>query len=515
MAFDTIIRGGLVADGNGNREPFVADVGIRDDRIADIGDLAQAQASSEIHAAGKIVCPGFIDVHVHSEIALVTGKDRHAGVAQGVTTQLSAPDGFGWACLPPEVAREMWAYTGFACGDVSVEPVWPDIASYLGIFQGNTPCNLALQVPHCAVRLQAMGWDARPASNDELEAMAASTRSWMEAGACGLCLGLDYQPTANADLRELVTLTRVVAEYGGLYAAHQRYHTIGRKAAWEETFEICRQSGAPVHVSHERVDPEAGELLERAQAEGLDVTFESYLYGAGMSHMTIMLPIDIQRGTPDEVATRLKEPDIRTRSLPTLKGRLGAADQVVGYTRSGLHIGRRLSDLAREAGKTPEAFAYDLIIEEDGLCTYVFPWPGAADEIANAVDNTVGHPMMMIASDGIYNIPHPHPRGFGCFARVLGHYVRERGMLTVSEAVHKMSGMPARRFGLTDRGEVAVGKAADLVVFDPQTVGSPATFEDPMRPPVGIHRVIVNGETVMADGSPTGVSPGRVLRRNA
>jgi len=397
---------------------------------------------------------------------------------------------------------------------VDVRPEWPTIDSYLSLFGGSIACNLALQVPHCAVRVRTMGWDGRTATDDELKRMEALTRDWMEAGACGLCLGLDYQPSANADLRELVALSKAAAAYGGIYAAHQRYHILGRKAAWEETFEIGRRAGIPVHVSHERVDAEARDLLDRAQEEGLDLTFESYLYGAGMSHMTIMLPVDVQVGAPEEVAERLRDPAVREACLPHLKQRLGQADQVVGFTRSGRHIGRRLRDLADEAGTAPEAFAYDLIIQEDGLCTYVFPWQAPPDEIAEAIDRTARHPVMMIASDGIYNIPHPHPRGFGCFARVLGHFVRERGLLSLKQAVHKMSGMPARRFGLTDRGAVAPGMAADLVVFDPGTVGSHATFEEPMRPPTGIDRVIVNGAVVMEAGRHTGASPGRVLRRS-
>ena len=515
MAIDTIIRGGLVVDGTGARKPFRADVAIENDRIAEVGDLGGVEAARVIDAAGRIVCPGFIDVHVHSEIALVTGRDRLAGVAQGITTQLAAPDGFGWACLSAERTQEMWDYTGFATGNVDIDLAWPSIEAYLEIFRGNTACNLALQVPHCAVRLNVMGWDARPASARELQAMEALTHEWLAAGACALCLGLDYQPSANADLHELVALSRVAAGYGAIYAAHQRYHTLGRPAAWEETFEISRQAGIPVHVSHERVDGEAQGLLQNAEREGLDVTFESYLYGAGMSHMTIMLPMEVQAGSPDEVARRLRDPDVREASLPSLRGRLGECDQVVGYTRSGRYAGRRLSDLAQEAGVPPEAFAYDLIIEENGRCAYVFPFQMPEQEVAESIERTARHPSMMIASDGIYNIPHPHPRGFGTFARVLGHFVRERGLLSVEEAVYKMSGFPAQRFGLTDRGLVASGKAADLVVFDPDTVGAGATFEAPLLPPAGVDWVLVNGRVVMAGGVHSGEFPGRIVRREA
>ena len=209
MQFDYIIHGGKVVDGTGEREPFPADVGVIDDRIAAIGKLDSAQANQRINAAGHVISPGFIDVHVHSEISLLGGRDQLGAVRQGVTTQLTAPDGFGWAPLPPDRAREMWRYTQFAIGDVELNLDWHTVEDYLSIFPGNTPANVYPQVPHCAVRLRAMGWDPRPATDEELDAMVETTREWLEAGAGCLCLGLDYQPSANADLRELVTLCKL------------------------------------------------------------------------------------------------------------------------------------------------------------------------------------------------------------------------------------------------------------------------------------------------------------------
>ena len=515
MTFDIIIRNGSIIDGTATRAPFLADIGIVGDRIAAVDGLGTARASLEIDASDRVVCPGFIDVHVHSELALIAGDDRYAGICQGVTTQLTAPDGFGWVGLSPECTRQMWDYTRFAVGEVELELGWPAIEDYLAIFSGSSASNLYPQIPHCALRLAVMGWDPSPASDTQIAAMADAVREWMEAGAAGLCLGLDYQPSANADTRELVALCKVVASYGGLYAAHQRYHTLGREAAWEETLELSRLAGIPVHVSHERIDNQILGIFERVEREDIDLTFEAYLYSAGMSHLTIMLPVEVQIGTPDEVIENLKKPEVREKSLPHLREWLGACNQIMGYTRSGRYTGRTLSDLAGEAGVPPEAFAYDLVVEEEGVCTYIFPWQVSLEEADESVARTAVHPRLMIASDGVFNVPHPHPRGFGCFVQVLGRFVREKGLLSLAQGVHKMSGFPARRFGLSDRGEIAQGKAADLVVFDPETVGAGATFEEPRKPPVGIDQVFVNGVLAVEHGVPTGRMSGRVLKRGS
>ena len=515
MSFDVLIRNGLVVDGTGDREPFFADIAIQGDRIAAVGRLGDTRAEREIDALGHVVCPGFVDVHVHCEPALLTGSDRFAGVVQGITTQLLAPDGFGWAPLPPDLRSQMWEYTRFAAGGADIELTWETIEDYLNLYPGNSPCNVYPQVPHCAVRLNVCGWSAGPATDSQIDAMADLVRQWMEAGAGCLCLGLDYQPSANSDLRELVELCKVAASCGGIYAAHIRNHILGRPEAWKETFEIFRRSGIPVHLSHERADREGAELLELAEREDVDLSFESYLYPAGMSHMTIMLPVEDQVGAPSDVLEHLADPAVKQRILPHLRGWLGACNQVVGHTRSGRYVGATLSDLAARAGVDPEDFAYDLILEEEGLSTYVFPWQDAPEINENTIKNTVTHPRMMLASDGIYNVRHPHPRGFGCFARVPGVFVREKKWVSLAEAIHKMSGFPARRFGLSDRGEIAAGKAADVVIFDPQTINATATFENPRGGPVGIQCVLVNGKPAVEGGAPTGALPGRVLHRNA
>jgi N-acyl-D-amino-acid deacylase len=514
MTFDLIIRNGTIIDGTGKTEPFTADVGILDEKIHTIGDLSDAESVDVIDAAGLIVAPGFIDVHVHGEIALLGGPDQFGEVRQGITTQLMAPDGFGWARLKGQQAEEMWEYTRFGVGNVHVKPDWPTIDSYLSLFDRTTPSNVCPQVPHCAVRLEVMGWDARPATGDELAQMADITREWMEAGACALNLGLDYQPTANADFNEMVTLCKVAAEYDGIYAAHIRYHTIGRKQAWRETVELSRAAGIPVHISHERVDDESATLLDQIDADGDDLTFEAYLYAAGMTHMTMMLPMEMQQGSPGEVLNRLENPETRAAALPEMKEWLGRCDQIVGFTRTGRYIGERLVDIARKANKAPEAFAYDLILEEDGFQGFIFPWQVSQEEADATVERTILHPRMMVASDGLYNVAHSHPRSQGCFARVLGEFVRDRGAISLKEAVYKMSGFPAERFRLGKRGRISETYAADLVIFDADTVAAKSTYENPNQAPVGIPFVIVNGIPVIRNGSPTPARPGKVVQRS-
>lgn len=513
MAFDVVIRGGEVIDGTGKTGRYPADVGLRDGRVAGIGDLSDAETARTIDASGHVVCPGFIDVHVHSENSLLGGRDQMGGLRQGVTTHLLAPDGFGWAGLSPEEALPLWHYTQFAYGE-SLEPVdWPTIESYLDLFPGRSPANVYPQVPHCAVRVKAMGWDPGPPSPDQLNVMEAETRAWMEAGAGCLCLGLDYQPSANAPFEELVALCKVALEYDGIYAAHLRYQILGRDRAWQEIIDLHRASGIPVHVSHERVDGMTGPILDQAMKDGVDITFESYLYPAGMTHITMQLPMWVQTGSPDEVLERMRQPDTRRMALEHLKSTNLADRQYIGYTRSGRFAGMTLGEAARSVGKSNEEFAYDLVLDEDGIQAFIMFWPVPEEEVDAVLNRTAPHPLMMVASDGVYDCTHPHPRGQGCFAQMLRKFVRERGLLSLEEAVYKMSGFPAERYRLKDRGALREGAPADVVVFDPQTVADRATFEAPIQPPDGIPHVFVNGMPVIDDYEPTEHRPGQVLSR--
>lgn len=517
MEFDTIIRHGTVIDGTG-AAGRKADVGIVGDRIAAIGQLEAATAEQVIDATGRVVSPGFIDVHIHSEVALADpdNKVRYGSVLQGVTTHLTAPDGFGWAPLTPMDAAQLWTSTLFSHGEADLSLDWSSAEDYLSIFEGNTPVNVVPQVPHCAVRFGAMGWAGRPATDHELERMRRSTREWLEAGAVALCLGLDYQPSAFADTRELVELSKIAREYDAIYAAHVRYNDIGRDAAWRETMEIGERADIPVHISHEHVTAETVPLLEEA-ARRCDISFESYLYHASNTHLALTLPIWAQEGGPDGIRERLRDPEARERIQEHLQRRLnpaiGGDRPVFVHTQSGRYIGQSIFEAADEAGMPVDEFAMSVLEEEHPFALMVYHRARSQAEVTQSIRETIQHPRMMVASDGIYNGISAHPRGFGTFARVLRLCVREMAAISLEEAIWKTSGYPAERFRIRHRGLLKEGYGADIVIFDPETVGDRATFDEPRLEPTGIDRVIVNGKTVVRDGAPTDELPGRVLRR--
>jgi N-acyl-D-amino-acid deacylase len=409
----------------------------------------------------------------------------------------------------------LWEADLFLHGPADLSPGWPTAEAYLDIFDGITPVNLVPQVPHCAVRYAVMGWEARAATDDELERMAGITREWLDAGAVALCLGLDYQPSAFADTRELVALSKVAREYDAIYAAHVRYNDLGKAGAWRETMDIGEQAGIPVHISHEHVTHDTKPLLEEA-AQRCDLTFESYLYHAGCTHLALMLPIWAQAGGPEGILKRLRDPVARARLRAHLDQRLGAdpgARAVFVDTQTGRYIGQSLDDAAADAGMAVPDFALQVLEEEHPYALMVYHRGTTPAYQEQAIRDTIGHPAMMVASDGVYHGASAHPRGFGTFARVLRLCVREMGAVTLEAAVRKMSGFPAERFGIRDRGLLRKGFGADVVIFDPETVADRATWEEPRLEPVGIERVIVNGEVVVADGHLTGALPGRVLRR--
>lgn len=517
MDFDLLIRGGSVVDGTG-APAVTADVGVRGDRIAAVGALPDSAAATVIDATGRVVAPGFIDAHPHSETALRGNGEIWGSVLQGVTSHLTAPDGFGWAPLPAAKSAELWRSTAFAYGQPDLEPAWTTIDEYLGGFDGTIPINVVPMAPHQPIRFAVMGWDNRPPTPDEMERMRALTREWMEAGAVGLNTGLDYQPAANAATDELVELAKVVREYGGIYAAHIRYNEFGKTAAYRESIEIGRRAEIPVRQSHESVDDETEPLLEEARKAGVDFGIDWYLYPAGSSHLLVWLPPDEQIGGFDAMVQRLRDDPAHRQRIGTLIEEQIRASRATGGreyfsdTRTGQHIGKSITDVATERGKGIGETAVDLIIEESPDAVLVFrrgPSPEAFDA---QVKRTLAHPAFMVASDGLYHGALPHPRGYGCYVQLLGTYVRERGFVSLERAVHLMSGLPAERFGIRDRGRVVEGLAADLVVFDPATVGAQATWDEPRGPAVGVDVVVVNGTIVAQAGRPTEARPGRVVR---
>jgi N-acyl-D-amino-acid deacylase len=511
--FDVLITGGEVVDGSG--APRVrADVGIARGRVAAMGSLEGANAARVIDAQGLTVAPGFIDVHVHSELARLGGIDQFAGVLDGVTTELMSPDGFSWAPLTPDRLHEVKDYLQVFYGDPDIGWDWTSVADYLSRFEGRIPNHLVPQAPHLAIKVASMGWAPGPPSPEQMAAMKAHLLEWLDAGAVGMSAGLEYQPGALSHISELIELCRVVAAAGGVYAPHQRGYWSRLAQGCGETFEVGRQSGAKVHISHLAVNQAAAGLLDEAQASGVDISFDMYPYSAACTHLLMMLPEWAQAGGYEAGMHRLTSPTERVRLRPETAERISERGEItLSCVEGGQALeGRSLGDLARESGQADVDFLFDLLAEHAGRALAIYHWPESIDGDA-VLRRTISHPLYIGSTDGIYMGSRPHRRGFGTFARIVGEHVRG-GTITLEQAVHKVSGLPAERFGLRDRGMLRVGRAADVTVFDPNTLDDRSTWDNGRVPPMGIVHVLVNGEPVVSDGAPTGSLPGQIVRRS-
>jgi N-acyl-D-aspartate/D-glutamate deacylase len=492
--FELVIRGGAVYDGTG-APGRVCDLALRGDRIAAVGG-AGMRAAREIDARGLAVAPGFIDVHTHDDFALLLYPDMGFKARQGVTTCVVGNCGMGAAPYP--VATLM----ARAFHPKATLPKWEGYAGYLARLEHEPAAvNGATLVGHGTVRGAVLGNAQRAPDAGELEAMRALVREGIEAGAVGLSTGLIYEPGRYAQTDEIAALAAECAGGRGLYATHMRDEGRRLVEAVDEALEIGRRAGVPVQISHHKASGRANwglvrESLARidaARRAGQDVTADQYPYTAGST----VLAAVVQNATPES------------------GGGLGAvvaeAIQICSCPSAPELEGLRLDEAARRLGLEPMAAAQRLL-ERDGLSVIVAMHSMDEDDVRTVMR----HPTTMIGSDGIPSLESkPHPRLYGTFARVLGRYARDARVLSLAEAVHKMTGLAARKFQLTDRGELRAGAFADVVVFDPATVADAATFDDPHRPALGIHHVLVNGSAVVRDGEPTGARPGRPLRRGA
>ncbi|HJZ55778.1 MAG TPA: D-aminoacylase [Gemmataceae bacterium] len=515
--FDILIRNGRIIDGSG-LPWFRADVAVSGGRIAAVGQLRTAQAKQTLDAAGKIVCPGFVDAHVHGDLALLADPYHEPAVRQGVTTYVLGQDGVAFAPGSPETQQYMRRYTaGFNGNFPTPGKQWRTVADYLALFDNNCAINVCTLVPNGNVRMEAMGLDPRKPTADELKVMRRLVREGMEQGAVGLSSGLDYVPSLYADENELSELCAEIAPFGGVYVTHMRgYNQQKAPGALAEVFAIGRQAGCAVHVSHfnclaEQTIP----LLDAARGEGVDVTFDlyCYLYGSTIVAM-VALPPEVLEGGIDAALNRLRDPAVRKSLEPAFANprfpietlRLAS---VPSDTYRHLE-GMTLPEAAKSSGRSVLDFTCDLLVATNLAAGCVIRHFAQRQE--SDIPRLMRHPLMMGGSDGIYIGGKPHPRGTGCFARYLGHHVRT-GDWSLEEAVMKGSYHTARRFGLKDRGLVREGMAADVVVFDPKTIADRSTFDDGKQLAVGVEHVLVNGEPVLLNGERTRALPGRGLKR--
>ncbi len=501
--YDLLIAGGTVIDGTGSA-PYRADVAIAGDRIVRVSrsPLERDSATRVIDATGRVVAPGFIDLHAHLD-PLLRLPGAESAVRQGVTTALGGPDGSSpWPLAP-----------------------YLDSAQSLGLGM-----NVAFLTGHNTIRQRVMGMADRAPTADELRRMREMVARAMGDGAWGLSTGLKYLPGAYANTDEVVALAQAAADSGGIYTSHLREEGLGLIDGVAEAIEIGRRAHIPVVLTHHKVvgKPMWGSsvrtlaMIDSARAAGIDVMADQYPYTATYTGIGVLVPAWAMADGDSAFARRLRDPALRDSIVKGIVFNIlndrGGGDisrvQLAKVSWKRDLEGKTLADWARERGMapTPQTGA-ELVIDalQRGGASAIYHVLDDAD-----VERIMRYPYTMIASDGRLVRPgegHPHPRWYGTFPRVLGRYVRERRVLTLEEAVHKMTGMPAKRLGLRDRGQVAEGMHADLVVFDPATVEDRATFEDPHRYPVGIDYVLVNGVAAVDGGRFTDARAGRVLRR--
>ncbi len=553
---DFVIRRGRVVDGTG-AAAFTADVAVRGGRVVEVGELPDAPAARQVEASGKVVCPGFIDIHSHNDLYIIREDYKESFqpfLRQGITTCVS--NNCGWSVAPwPGHCGGLMSSTLRSMGvSADFRPEWESQAEWHEwMRKRGMPLNYVPLAGHNPIRMAVTGGEARFATEGELEGMKRLLREGLEAGCRGFSTGLTYFPGVYAHTEELVGLARVAADHGAPYVTHVRGYCSNYHRAVAEALEVARRSGASLQLSHVYAVPWLGplatllyhavdaveavnrmlplpalpnpalrkalSLVERGLEEGMDVGMDFVPYLLGSTTVTQLYPPWANRDGTEGLLGRLADPEERRRirrdverarpSWPPWEPGSWADNylkavgwrmlyiQSVGSEKNRCLVGERVWDLARRAGRDPFEWLVDLVIEEKGQVTYLFgmpprPWSEKVFSRFHA------HPAFSVGTDAVYpEAGRPSQSAYGCFARILGHYVRELGLYTLEEAVHRCTGMAASRFGLKDRGVIRRGAAADLLVLDEERFRDNSTFDDPARYPDGVEMVMVNGRVVV------------------
>lgn len=524
---DLLIHGATVIDGTGEA-PRSVDVAIRDGRIVAIEARRTDTAARVIDGTGRVLAPGFIDIHTHSDFTLPLNPLAEAKIRQGVTTEVVGNCGFSVAPALPGKA-------GLLADYLSASAPWlpfaeTDFAGYMEAWPAIS-VNTIMQVGHNTLRLMAMGMENRAPDDSELRHMQEMLSEALEAGALGLSSGLFTPPGLYAEPDEMRALGRVLKQHGARYSSHIRDESHAVHDAVGEAIDLGESCGIHVQIAHLKlsgIDSWGGaakllDLVDAARSRGVDVHCDQYPYDTASNPLRFLLPPWIHEGGMDAMLARLADPYIRARIRQKLAetgftnfGRLQSwADLRIANSPTA-QAGRTIDDIARERGQDPLDAACDLIIADRGATRILVRSMSEED-----VRTILADPRVMVGSDGPCVAPYgitgqgkPHPRLYGTFPRVLGHYARDLGLLGLPQAVYKMTGGAAAALGLADRGTIAVGNAADLVLFDPEAIADRASFDDPHQYPDGIDMVIVNGVVVIDRGEHTGALPGRLLRRH-
>jgi N-acyl-D-amino-acid deacylase len=518
---DLVIRNAHVIDGSG-APAHRADVGITDGRIAAINRDGgpRLTGTRTLDATGLALSPGFIDMHAHSDLALLRDPDHSAKAAQGVTLEVIGQDGLSYAPVDDRtLAQVRQAITGWNGDGSDIDFDWRTVGEYLDRLDRGIAVNAAYLIPQGTVRMYAVGWDDRPATAAELARMRQLVAEGLEQGAVGMSSGLTYTPGMYANDSELTELCRVVAHYDGYYCPHHRSYGAGALQAYEEMVTLTRDAGCALHLAHATMNfgvnkgkaPDLLALLDDALDAGADITLDTYPYTPGCTTLVAMLPSWASEGGPEAVLGRLHD-DTAAEKIRHHLEVLGSDGchgvpiewdtiEISGVTEPALagYVGTRVPDWPT---------ARRLLIE-DRLGSTILQHVGHEENVRHIMR----HRVHTGGSDGILQGDKPHPRAYGAFPHYLGHYARELGILTLEETVAHLTSRPAARLRLPDRGLVREGYRADLVLFDPDTVAAGSTFESPRTLPVGIPHVLIDGRFVIEDGARTDVLAGRSVRR--
>ncbi|MFQ6394108.1 N-acyl-D-amino-acid deacylase family protein [Nocardia sp. KC 131] len=529
---DLLFRDIDIVDGTGAPR-FRGDVLIDRGRITKIATPRTLTGAARIvdAAPGSVLAPGFIDMHAHSDLHLLTEPGHFPKISQGITTEVLGQDGLSYAPIDDAtlavLRRQIAGWNG---NPTDLDFSWRSVAEYLDrLDQGITP-NAAYLVPQGTLRLLVVGSEQRSATVDEIRRMRELLAQGLREGAVGMSSGLTYTPGMYADPGELAALCEVVADFGGFYAPHTRSYGAGALEAYAEMIELARSTGCALHLTHATMNfgvnrgraPEFLALVDAARAEGCDITLDTYPYLPGATTLSALLPSWAMSGGPDAALARIDDPTMRARIARDVdvNGSDGCHGvtvewetiQISGVANSELdrYVGMTIDEIAGAAGVAPVAVFFDLL-RRDLLATTILQHVGHEENVRAIMV----HPAHMGGSDALLVGERPHPRAWGTFPRYLGHYVRELGVLELEDCVHHLTGRPADRLRLSDRGLVFTGYAADLVLFDPATITDTATFDNPKQQARGIQHVLVNGEFAIENGAPTGKLAGRALRMDS
>lgn len=525
--FDLLIQGGWVVDGHGG-DPFQADIAIAHESIVSIGKIKNGRAKQLIDATNRAVCPGFIDVHDHTDISLLINPKAESVIHQGITTVVSGNCGSSPFPLAQETLEEERENLKKL---YDLELDWQDIDGFFNrLKRSGTAVNYATLVGHGSLRGAIVGLANRPPSPKELLRMKEVVRKYMEAGVFGLSTGLEYAPGSFASAEEILELCRVVREFSGVYATHMRDEGDYLLESLDESIEVARQAKVKLQISHFKVAyPEnwpkidaALARIEKASQEGIDIFCDRYPYLACSTGLSFYFPMWAKEGTTEDFLRRLKDPSLDERlraHIAMQEKKLGSWEKVllsfVGSEKNRGFQGKNILEAAEACGKDAYSFMRDLLIEERGQVDMI-----AFIMSEENLKKILAHPLVGVGCDGSAVAPYgilsrgkPHPRNYGTFPRVVGKYVREEKVCPLEMMIQKMTLLPASRFGFKKRGVVGVGAVADLVVFDPNRVADRATWDSPHQYPEGIEYVIVNGQVVIEGGEHTGRLPGKILKR--